>query len=144
MKELLFILSGFILVEASAQTVPIKKEEAVKQATAQNSQLQMAANDIDIASAKYKQTNAVFLPRISVDYTAMVTNSPLNAFGFKLQQRRISQNDFAPDLLNSPDATGDFGVKATMLQPIFNADMLAMRKAAYRQIAIAGLKKQRI
>lgn len=144
MKELLFILSSFIFIEASAQTVAIKKEEAVKQATAQNSQLQMAANDIEIAGAKYKQTDAVFLPRISVDYTAMVTNNPLNAFGFKLQQRAISQNDFSPDLLNRPDATGDFGVKATMLQPIFNADMLAMRKAAYRQIAIAGLKKQRI
>jgi len=144
MKELsLLIFFSLTIIGARAQTVSLIKEEAIKQATAQNSQIQMAANDIKTAEAKYKQTDAVFLPRINVDYTAMVTNNPLNAFGFKLQQQSISQNDFAPALLNNPDATGDFGAKATLMQPIFNADMLAMRNAARKQIAIAGFKKQR-
>lgn len=142
-KYAAIILFSFVIIGARAQTVALKKEDAIKQAVAQNSQLQMAANDVKIAEAKYKQTDAVFLPRVNMDYTAMVTNNPLNAFGFKLQQQSISQNDFAPNLLNNPDATADFGAKATLLQPIFNADMLAMRKAAQRQIIIAGFKKQR-
>lgn len=144
MKELsLLILFSFSIAIAGAQTVMLGKDDAIKQAAAQNSQMQMAANDVKIAEAKYRQTDAVFLPGIKVDYTAMVTNNPLNAFGFKLQQQSISQSDFAPDLLNNPDATGDFGAKATVMQPIFNADMLAMRKAARRQINIAGFKMQR-
>jgi len=144
MKELsLFTLFSFLLIGARAQTVSLKKEEAVKQAMAQNNQVQLAANNIKIAEAKYRQTDAVFLPRIHLDYTAMVTNNPLNAFGFKLQQQGISQSDFAPALLNNPDATRDFSTKATWIQPVFNADMLAMRKAALRQITVAEFKKQR-
>lgn len=144
LKELsLFILSGFLVTVAGAQTVPLKVEEAVKHAVAQSSRMQLAENEIRIAEAKYRQTDAVFLPRLNVDYTAMVTNNPLNAFGFKLQQQSISQNDFAPDLLNHPGATGDFTAKAALQQPIFNADVLAMRKAARRQVAIARFRMQR-
>ncbi len=144
MKELsLFILFSFIIMGAGAQTVALTKEEAVKQAIAKSSQIQIATGDIKIAEAKYRQTDAVFLPRINVDYTAMITNNPLNAFGFKLQQRSISQNDFAPHLLNNPEAAGDFVAKATLMQPIFNADMLAMRKAARSQVNIAAFKMQR-
>ncbi|MCC6286363.1 MAG: TolC family protein [Chitinophagaceae bacterium] len=144
MKQLLsFILISFSLIDANGQAVVLQKKEAVNQALTENNQLQIATNDIATAEAKYKQTDAVFLPRLSVDYTAMVTNNPLNAFGFKLQQQSITQSDFAPNLLNNPSATGDFSAKASLMQPIFNADMLAMRKAAQKQVAIAGFKKQR-
>jgi outer membrane protein TolC len=144
MKEAgLFIFFSIFALGANAQSVVLQREDAVKQACEQSSQVQMAANDQATADAKYKQTGAIFMPRLSVDYTAMVTNNPLNAFGFKLQQQSISQSDFAPDLLNDPDATADFGAQATLLQPVFNADMLAMRSAARRQVSISEFKKQR-
>lgn len=129
---------------ARGQSVFLTREDAIKQSADSSRQMQIAGNDIETAETKYRQTDAIFLPRIGMDYTAMVTNNPLNAFGFKLQQRSISQSDFAPDLLNHPGATGDFTAKATLMQPLFNADMLAMRNAARKQIAIAGYKKQRI
>lgn len=142
-KFFLYFFFSAAFIWARGQSVFLAREDAVRQATDSSRQMQIAGNDIETAEAKYRQTDAVFLPRIGMDYTAMITNNPLNAFGFKLQQRSISPSDFAPDLLNHPDATGDFTAKATLMQPVFNADMLAMRNAARKQIAIAGYKKQR-
>lgn len=144
MKKVFLCLSfSAAFTVMNGQPVFLTRENAANQALDSSRQMYLAGSEMEIATAKYKQTDAVFLPRISMDYTAMITNNPLNAFGFKLQQRSISPSDFAPDLLNHPKATGDFTTKATLLQPLFNADMMAMRSAARRQIAVAGYKKQR-
>ncbi len=143
MKKLfLFFLLSTSLVWAPAQTL-LTKAEAIRFATDSGRTAAMADNGIKTAEAKFRQTDAVFLPQVTLDYSGMMTNNPLHAFGFKLQQRGITQNDFAPGLLNHPNATGNFTTQATVMQPIFNADMLAMREAARKQMAIAGYQKQR-
>lgn len=142
-KIFLYLLFSTALIGVRGQSVFLAREDAVKLATDSSRQMQIADNLIETAEAKYRQTDAVFLPRVGIDYAAMITNNPLNAFGFKLQQRSIAQSDFAPDLLNSPNATGDFSAKATLMQPVFNAELLVLRHAARKQIAIAGFKKQR-
>jgi outer membrane protein TolC len=143
MKRLfLFLIPVFGQMSAQAQTV-LTKTEAVRLAMDGSRKVEMADNNIKTAEAKFKQTDAVFLPQLSLEYSAMTTNNPLNAFAFKLQQRSITQNDFNPDLLNHPGGTGNFATQAMLLQPIYNADMLAMRQAARKQIAIAGYQKQR-
>ena len=73
----------------------------------------------------------------------MSTNNPLNAFGFKLQQKSISQADFNPDLLNHPNGTPDFTTKLEVLQPLINMDMWYMRKGAAMQTEIYQLKTKR-
>lgn len=140
-KLLLCLLSGAALIGAKAQPV-LTRAEAVR-LTENSRKIALADNNILSAEAKFKQTEAVFLPQLTLDYSGMITNNPLNAFGFQLQQRSIAQSDFAPDLLNHPDATGNFATQAMIRQPIFNADMLAMRVAARKQITIAGYQKQR-
>ncbi|HLI92321.1 MAG TPA: hypothetical protein VKU83_01870 [Puia sp.] len=47
--------------------------------------MQLAAIDERSAAARYRETQAVGLPQIGLSYTAMTTDNPLNAFGFKLQ-----------------------------------------------------------
>lgn len=136
----LILLGCFSL--AHGQSI-LTKSEAVQRAKESGLKVKLADNNIQTAAAKYKQTNAIYLPQLSMDYTGVITNSPMNAFGFKLNQKSITQNDFMPDLLNHPKAIGNFTKQATLLQPIFNADMLAMREAAQKQIAIAGFQKQR-
>lgn len=55
-----------------------------------------------------KQTEAIHLPQVSLSYTALVTDNPLNAFGVKLQkQSKITANDFNSALLNNPAAASD-------------------------------------
>lgn len=143
MKKLfLCSLLSFLLVSTYAQTF-LGKADAIRIAGDSSRKVEMANNGVKTAETKFKQTDAVFLPQLSLNYSGMITNNPLNAFGFKLQQRGITQNDFAPDLLNHPNATSNFSTQALLMQPIFNADMLAMRDAARKQIAIAGYQQQR-
>jgi len=108
-----------------------------------NKSIQLAQLDESIAASNYKQTSAIFLPQVGFSYTAMSTNNPLNAFGFKLQQKSITQNDFSPDLLNHPSWTSDFMTKLEVQQPIINMDMWYKRKAADKQIELYHYKTQR-
>ena len=104
--------------------------EAISATLNNNKTIRLAQLDESIAASNYKQTEAIFLPQLSFSYTAMTTNNPLNAFGFKLQQKSITQNDFNPDLLNNPSATGDFTTAVQLQQPLLNLDLLYKRKAA--------------
>ncbi|ANI89186.1 hypothetical protein A9P82_07705 [Arachidicoccus ginsenosidimutans] len=126
-----------------AQTQTLQLKDAIASACENNKQVVLVNNDEQIATAKYKQTDAIFLPQVGVSYTALTTNNPLNAFGFKLQQQSIAQSDFQPDLLNHPGNTSNFSAQAMLQQPIFNPDLLYQRKAAKMQIEISGLQKAR-
>jgi outer membrane protein TolC len=118
-------------------------EEAIASTLNNNKDVQLAKLDEKIAASNFKQTEAIFLPQLGFSYTALSTNNPLNAFGFKLQQHSITQNDFNPALLNKPGATGDFTTKLDLQQPIVNMDLLYKRKAAAKQTALYQYKTQR-
>jgi outer membrane protein TolC len=137
-----FILSGS---KAHAQdTVKnLSLNEAIEAAMNNNKSIQLATLDENIASANYRQTNAIFLPEVNAAYTAMSTDNPLNAFGFKLQQRSITQNDFDPGRLNHPGATADFMAKLEVQQPLLNIDMLYTRKGVEKQTEVFRYKTQR-
>ncbi|HEY8783378.1 MAG TPA: TolC family protein [Mucilaginibacter sp.] len=140
----ILLLNGFaskVLAQDSAKNLSLN--EAIEATLNNNKAIQIAKLDESIAAANYKQTEAVFLPQIGVSYTAMSTNDPLNAFGFKLQQRTITQNDFNPELLNHPSGTPDFMTKLEVQQPLLNMDMLYMRKGAEKQTEIYKYKTQR-
>jgi outer membrane protein TolC len=125
------------------ESLPLSLEEALNTALKNNREIAMASLDEQRADATFKQTNAVFLPQIRVSYTAMGSNNPLNAFGFKLQQQSISPSDFNPELLNNPSSTQNFLTKAEWQQPILNMDMLYMRRATNEQRAVYTFKSKR-
>lgn len=95
-----------------------------------NAQLRVADIERRISVANHRSTDAIFLPQVSLGYTAMVTNNPLNAFGFLLQQRNVSQQNFDPSLLNHPPATDLYNVSLDVKMPLFNLDMIYARKGA--------------
>lgn len=137
----IFLFTG-IVVQAQ-NTVELQLSAAIDSAVKNNAHVQLSKMDEAIAASNYKQTEAVFLPQLGFSYTAMTTNNPLNAFGFKLQQQSITQNDFNPALLNNPSATPDFTTKLQLQQPIVNMDMLFMRKGAAKQMEVYQYKTQR-
>ncbi|MEK7199082.1 MAG: TolC family protein, partial [Bacteroidota bacterium] len=144
------VLTGIILlntavmyVSAQDKTKELSLEEAISATIDHNKTLQLANLDVTIASANFKQTEAIYLPQIGLSYTGMSSNNPLNAFGFKMQQKSITQNDFKPDLLNHPAGTPDFTTKLELMQPLINMDMLYMRKGAEKQVEVFQYKKQR-
>ncbi|MCO5946766.1 TolC family protein [Mucilaginibacter flavidus] len=124
-------------------TKSLSFSEAISAVLANNKNIQLAKLDGNIAAANYKQTEAIFLPQADLSYTAMSTNNPLNAFGFKLQQGTITQNNFNPALLNHPSATTDYMAELEVKQPLLNIDMLYMRKSAEKQTEIYQYKTQR-
>lgn len=132
------LLSAAALWPARAQdsTKVLTLEQAISTALQSNKNIKIATLDKNVAEANYKQTNAMFLPQANISYTGMITNNPLNAFGFKLQQQSIAQSDFDPRLLNNPDRTTNFLTKVEVLQPLFNMDMYMMRKGASKQVEI--------
>ena len=147
MKKVLPLLLIFTLAFSGSllaqEMAPLTLQEALDATLTSNKEVVIARLEEESATARFQQTNAVFLPQIKLSYSAMSTNNPLNAFGFKLQQESIAQSDFNPELLNNPSATQNFMTKAEWQQPILNLDMLQMRKAAQQQLDVYAFKTKR-
>lgn len=115
----------------AAQTArPLSLDDALQRVEKENVALRMADVEHRISTAQYRQTDAIFLPQISVGYTAMMTNNPLNAFGFLLQQSGVTMASFNPATLNHPDATELYTTAVDVKMPLFNLDMIYARKGA--------------
>lgn len=139
----IFLNNSIATVSAQDSTKHLSLDVAIAATLNNNRAVQLAKLDESIAASNYKQTEAIYLPQVGFSYTAMSTNNPLNAFGFKLQQKSITANDFNPALLNSPGGTGDFTTKLEVQQPLINMDLLYKRKAAAKQTELYQYKTQR-
>jgi len=114
----------FLLIPAArAQGQPEERQmtlmEAVRTALAENHEiksLQSAtrAQEMDVGIAR-----SYLLPRISVEERYLRTTHPGYAFMSKLNQERITMEDFDADRLNHPDAVNDYQSSLTIEQPLF-------------------------
>jgi outer membrane protein TolC len=93
--------------------------DAVREALAGNHEIRsregaaMAGrNDIGVARSS-------LLPKIFFEERFSRTTNPGYAFMDKLNQERITQQDFNPDLLNRPDAVSDYQTSFSVEQPLF-------------------------
>ncbi|HKJ30713.1 MAG TPA: TolC family protein [Balneolales bacterium] len=107
----------------------ISLKQALKIAKKQNFKIKLAKSDVNITRSQYRQTNAVFLPQVSLQEMAVTTNDPLNVFGFKLKQEIVSAADFNPVLLNNPDRTDNYTTKVEVKQPLININGFFQRSA---------------
>ena len=135
-------LFGLVLQAQEVRT--IAKEEVISRVKENNRKLKISEQQFFEARADYRQTNAVFLPNIKLSHTGFTTNNPLMAFGSKLNQEIISQNDFNPDLLNNPDRIENFATKIAVEQPIINMDGIYQRKAAKSKMEASEFQSLRI
>ena len=126
------------------QTIPISKAEVLEKVTNQNNKLKIGEQEVSSAKGDFNQTNAIFLPNISTSYTGMATNSPLMAFGFKLNQAVVTQEDFNPANLNNPSKTNMFTTTFEVQQPIINIDGVFQRKAAKAKWEATRLQLERM
>lgn len=112
-------------------------EEVLAITEKENFQIRMAKADIDRRRSQYRQTNAVFLPQLSIEETGVSTNDPLSVFGFLLKQEIVTQADFNPADLNDPDVTENFATKFSVRQPVLNPDMMYARGATKNRLKAA-------
>lgn len=144
MRKLVLVLFLFTVSFAFAQdTIQISWEELSEKSLDNNLQLQLAQKETELAEAELLASRALYLPNITASYSVMNTNSPLNAFGFKLNQSRITMEDFNPDFLNRPDNITDFSAKIEIQQPIINRDGVFQKKAGKVKSEVLKIKQQR-
>jgi outer membrane protein TolC len=139
----LFPLLFLGLLLQAQETISIGKEEVLEQVQKNNRQFKISQQEFLVARAQYRQSNAIFLPNISVSHTGMTTNNPLMAFGFKLNQESITQNDFDPARLNDPDRIDNFATKLEVQQPLVNLDGFWERSAAKNKMQATELQSSR-
>lgn len=140
-KNLILTIFGFLTGSVFAQQ-PLQLQQAIDQMKANNTQLKVQQHEIDFSNAELSGTLSGFLPKISVSHTGFYTNDPLNSFGFKLQQKVVTQADFNPILLNNPDEMYHFNTKFSIQQPILNFDVFSARKALKEKIKATEYQKQ--
>lgn len=140
-----FILLIIIISSFSAESMaqqPLNLADAITLMKQNNSQLRVQQKEVDFANAELEGTKSGYLPRVSLSHIAFFTNDPLNAFGFKLQQRAVTMEDFNPALLNNPDDITHFNSKIAVQQPILNFDVYAARRALKEKIKANQYQKQ--
>jgi len=123
--------------------ISITKAEVLERVSENNTSIKISEEEFNQARADYRQTNAVFLPNITASHTAMATTNPLMAFGSKLNQEILTQNDFNPSLLNDPSQIENFATKLEIEQPLINLDGMFQRKAAKSKMEAMSLKTER-
>ena len=134
---------GFASLLQAQEVVPITKSEVLSKVSEVNQTLKISDEDFKQARADYRQTNAIFLPNITASHTGISTTNPLMAFGSKLNQEILTQNDFNPALLNNPSQTQNFATKFEVQQPLLNLDGVYQRKAAKSKMDAMSLQSQR-
>jgi outer membrane protein TolC len=121
----------------------VSKEEVLVKVLKNNASIKISDYETSIARGDYNQTNAFFLPNITVSHAAITTNNPLMAFGSKLNQEILTSADFNPDLLNNPSQIQDYITRVEINQPIINVDGIYQRKAANAKLMATKLKSNR-
>lgn len=140
---MLTIALSFFSKTSAQEIITVSKEELVQKATEKNLQIKLAIQDADVAKAELLQTRAMYLPNVNASYTAMTTNNPLMAFGSRLNQGRVTMQDFEPSKLNNPDNISNFATKLEVQQPIYNQDMVYQKKAGQVKTDALTIKAER-
>lgn len=138
---ILFLCLG--LATKAQEVVLISKSEILDKVSENNKSIKISEAEFNSSQAEYIQTNAVFLPDITVSHTGISTTNPLMAFGSKLNQETLTQNDFSPILLNDPVATQNFSTKFEIKQPLINIDGILERKAVKSRMEAMALQTKR-
>ena len=144
MKTSIYILLLVFAISLQAQElIPISKSEVLTKVSENNTSIKISIEEFNQTRADYRQTNAVFLPNITASHTAIATTNPLMAFGSKLNQGILTQNDFNPSFLNNPSQVENYATKLEIQQPLINLDGIYQRKAAKSKMEAMSLKTER-
>jgi outer membrane protein TolC len=125
------------------EVIPITKAEVLRKVSENNTAIKISEQEFIQAKADYRQTNAVFLPNISVSHSGIATTNPLMAFGSKLNQEILTSSDFNPDFLNNPSQIKNFATRFEIQQPLINVDGIYQRKAAKIKMDAMALQTER-
>lgn len=141
------VLAATVL-PASAQTLDYA--QSVARALKSNPTQQASGAGVDAAQAAVKQARGQLLPHLSASWTVNRSDDPLTVFGDKLEQRKVSFEDFGaaqfdpnnlsvePHNLNHPGAYDNFRTRLRLDIPVFHGGALHARLAQAHALAAAA------
>ena len=141
------------LIPLAALALPAQKplsiQDAIRTAWTRQPGLQAGQAMVERAQAEAEAMRALRMPTLAVSAGLTRTDEPMAAFGAKLNQARITQNDFSPDLLNHPDPVTGAGALVSLAQPLYAGGRLdAARRAgaamAASETASQGRRRQEV
>lgn len=109
----------FPLQLPAADSPSLSLPDAMQLAYRQNPRIKAALSQVSAADHRITQARSGFLPQVFFTETFRHTNNPMWAFGNRLNQEIITQNDFDPDRLNHPDAISNFNSALSMEWSVF-------------------------
>ncbi|MDN5203700.1 TolC family protein [Fulvivirgaceae bacterium BMA10] len=130
-----FLSLGLTKNASAQETKHFSLVEVLSLAKEQNWDVLRAEQQLALAKANLKQSNAVFLPVVRLSETYTTTTDPLTAFGIKLKQKTTTVTDFDPGILNDPDRIENFTTALAFQQPVINLSGMMARKAANMAMA---------
>lgn len=124
-------------------TVRITKELLEQKIITNNLQIKIAEKQARLAETELLASRALYLPSVTASYGFTETNNPMMAFGYKMNQGKISMNDFDPVQLNSPKSLSNFGARLEVQQPLLNIDGMYQKKAGQLKADVMHIRTQR-
>ena len=125
------ILSILLSIFSFGGIKNLELEKAIELLKSNNSQLKIANLDNLIKDYDISMANTKHLGKLDLTIDGVESDSPLNAFAFKLQNKRIAQSDFDPKKLNNPESATHYKVNLSYKVPLYAGG----RILEYRQIA---------
>jgi len=136
-------ISLLMVTDGESQNKSLSLDDFITNVASYNKSILIAEADVLISKADVSKSKSLFLPNITASHTGLTTTNPLMVFGSKLNQEILTQNDFAPTLLNNPERTNRFTTKLEIQQPIINIDGFYKRKAAIATLEATELNALR-
>ncbi|WPM32848.1 TolC family protein [Hydrogenobacter sp. T-2] len=135
MRIVVFLLT--LLSLALARELELR--EAIELAIRNNYLIKSAQRDIKAQELELKAAKGALFPRIKVEETFTRTDVPAYAFMSRLNQERITMQDFDPARLNNPKAINNFETKFTLEVPIWLGGKVqsAQKMAEYEYKAVS-------
>ncbi|HIP43454.1 MAG TPA: TolC family protein [Aquifex aeolicus] len=112
------LLLPFLLFGLSfAAEIPLKV--FIQQALKENLELKSYKNQVKATEYEYKAAKGLLFPTLKIEETFTKTDIPAYVLFTKLNQERITAQDFLPDKLNNPDSIENFETKLSIEIPIW-------------------------
>jgi len=103
-----------------SESVPLSLKKSLELTLVNNPSLSATQSRLDAADSRITQARSGLFPQIDFIENYRRTNNPMYAFGTKLNQERITQDDFDPAVLNDPDTVENFSSTFSLTFPLFN------------------------
>lgn len=106
----------------------LRLNDAIKILKENNPQLKIANLETLIKEYDISIASASSYGKMDVTVDTLSSDSPLNSFAFKLQNKDIKQADFDPNKLNNPNGSTHYDLKVSYTLPIFTGGLLSNYK----------------